>query len=99
ELDFGHDSPIPPQSAEYELTPEVFAREIAGMRTFILEREIDALRKLGYGAKVTTADLLVFGDNGVIGNELRAENECARHKLLDCIGDFALIGGRLAGRF
>jgi UDP-3-O-acyl N-acetylglucosamine deacetylase len=99
ELDYGADSPVKRQSAEFELTPNVFAREIASMRTFILESEIEALRSQGYGKRVTTADLLVFGNDGVVGNELRAENECARHKLLDCIGDFALIGGRLAGRF
>jgi len=99
ELDYGADSPIAPQSAEFAITPEVFAREIAGARTFILESEISALRNLGYGQKVTEEDLLVFGKAGVIGNVLRDDNECARHKLLDCIGDFALIGGRIAGRF
>jgi UDP-3-O-[3-hydroxymyristoyl] N-acetylglucosamine deacetylase len=98
-LDYGPGSPIPPQSAEYLLTPETFASEIAGARTFILESEIAALRERGYGKKVTSADLLVFGKSGVVGNALRADNECARHKLLDCIGDFALAGGRLAGRF
>ncbi|HEX6985175.1 MAG TPA: UDP-3-O-acyl-N-acetylglucosamine deacetylase, partial [Planctomycetaceae bacterium] len=81
------------------LTPETFASEIAGARTFVLESEVAALRQRGYGEKVTSADLLVFGKDGVIGNVLRADNECARHKLLDCVGDFALIGGRLAGRF
>lgn len=99
ELDYGADSPIAPQTAEFAITPEVFAREIAGARTFILESEIAALRNLGYGKKVTEEDLLVFGKSGVIGNVLRDDNECARHKLLDCIGDFALIGGRIAGRF
>lgn len=99
ELDCGPGSPIPPQSAELALTPEAFATEIAGARTFILESEIEALRSRGYGKKVTLGDLLVFGQAGVIGNALRADNECARHKLLDCIGDFALVGGRLAGRF
>ncbi len=99
ELDYGPDPPISPQTAEFTITPELFAREIAGARTFILESEIEALRKLGYGARVTEEDLLVFGKTGVIGNVLRDDNECARHKLLDCIGDFALIGGRIAGRF
>lgn len=99
DLDYGPDSPIGRQSAEYVLTPETFAAEIAGARTFILENEIAALRSAGYGTKVSAADLLVFGKDGVVGNTLRADNECARHKLLDCIGDFALTGRRLAGRF
>jgi UDP-3-O-acyl N-acetylglucosamine deacetylase len=99
ELDYGPDSPIVAQSAEFEVTPEIFATEIAGARTFILESEIASLRSLGYGQKASEEDLLVFGKTGVIGNVLRDDNECARHKLLDCIGDFALVGGRIAGRF
>jgi len=99
DLDYGAGSPVPKQTAEFTLTPETFAAEIAGARTFILETEIAALRGAGYGAKVSAADLVVFGKDGVIGNVLRADNECARHKLLDCVGDFALIGRRLAGRF
>lgn len=98
ELDYGDGAAVPKQFAEFTITPETFAAEIAGMRTFILESEIETLRARGYGEKVTSADLLIFGASGVIGNALRADNECARHKLLDCIGDFALIGGRLAGR-
>lgn len=98
ELDYGDGAAVPKQFAEFVLTPETFAAEIAGMRTFIFESEIESLRARGYGEKVTSADLLVFGASGVIGNALRADNECARHKLLDCIGDFALIGGRLTGR-
>ena len=99
DLDYGPDSPVPPQSASFTVTPETFAAEIASARTFILESEVAVLRSHGYGWKITAADLLVFGTSGVVGNTLRFENECARHKLLDCLGDFALIGGRLAGRF
>lgn len=98
DLDYGP-GPVGRQAAEYAVTPDVFAREIAGARTFVLESEIAALRGAGYGKRVSTSDLLVFGKDGVIGNSLRADNECARHKLLDCIGDFALTGRRLAGRF
>lgn len=98
DLDFGADSPINRQSARYEVTPETFANEIGGARTFILESEINSLRALGYGEKVTMSDLLVFGEEGVIDNVLRADNECARHKLLDCVGDFALMGARISGK-
>ena len=44
-------------------------------------------------------DLLVFDQHGPIDNELRYENECARHKVLDMIGDFALIGTDIVGKF
>jgi len=40
---------------------------------------------------------LIFGPGGVIDNTLRSPDECARHKILDCIGDLALAGCDLAG--
>lgn len=97
-LDYGERSPIPPQTLTAEITPEAFVRDIAFARTFVLESEVIALRKAGYGQRVTHQDLLVFNEHGEpIDNELRAVNECARHKLLDCIGDLALIGADLHG--
>lgn len=97
DLDYGADSPIASQSAEFEITPEWFSREIAAARTFILESEVDMLRQQGYGRRLTAADLLVFGTDGVIGNQTRWSNECARHKLLDCVGDLALAGRPVYG--
>jgi len=99
ELDYGPASPVRPQSFHIEMTPAVFLREIAGARTFVLASEIEGLRKMGYGQRATTENLLVFDGQGVQGNTLRWSNECARHKLLDAMGDFALCGGRVRGRF
>jgi UDP-3-O-[3-hydroxymyristoyl] N-acetylglucosamine deacetylase/UDP-3-O-[3-hydroxymyristoyl] N-acetylglucosamine deacetylase/3-hydroxyacyl-[acyl-carrier-protein] dehydratase len=42
---------------------------------------------------------LIYGEDGILGNSLRAQNECVRHKILDCLGDFSLIGCDLVGRF
>lgn len=99
ELDYGPISPIPQQTYSVELTPESFAKEIAFARTFILESEVEALKAQGLGKRTTAKDLLVFSPEGIIDNSLRAVEECARHKILDCIGDFALIGCDLLGRF
>lgn len=99
EVDYGPHSPIPVQSATFEITPETFASDIAFARTFVLETEVQALKAQGYGKRTTTSDLLVFGADGVIDNEVRADNECARHKLLDCVGDFALCGCDIIGHF
>ena len=96
-LDYGPGSPVAAQYSAITLAPEMFVREIAPSRTFVLESEVAALRAAGYGQHITTADLLVFGDAGVIGNTLRFMNECARHKLLDSIGDLALLGAPLMG--
>ncbi|MDB5347867.1 MAG: UDP-3-0-acyl N-acetylglucosamine deacetylase [Schlesneria sp.] len=99
ELDYGPRSPIKPQLLTFEFSPEAFVTSLAFARTFVLETEIAALKSQGYGSRVTPADLLVFGPTGVIGNELRAPDECVRHKILDCIGDFALLGCDIHGHF
>ena len=96
-LDYGARSPVLPQVYSAELTPEIFVREIAAARTFVLEAEIKALQRLGYGKHLTDADLLVCGTDGIWNNRLRWSNECVRHKLLDCIGDLALSGLSIQG--
>lgn len=99
ELDYGPDNPIGRQRLEMVLSPEIFRREIAPCRTFTFQAEAEALLKKGLGSRVTYGDLLVFGPDGPIGNTLRFPDECVRHKLLDMIGDLALAGCDLAGRF
>lgn len=96
-LDYGPGAVIPPQVHSVEVTPEYFYEEISQARTFVLESEISALRSMGYGRHLTPDDLLVFGPTGVIGNSLRWEDECARHKILDCIGDLSLCGHVVCG--
>ena len=99
ELDYGPRSPIKPQLMTFEFSPETFVANIAFARTFILESEVALLKAQGYGSRVTEKDLLIFGANGVIGNQLRSPDECVRHKVLDCIGDFALLGCDIHGHF
>jgi UDP-3-O-acyl-N-acetylglucosamine deacetylase len=96
-LDYGPHSPIRPQTRTFELQPEAFAAEIAGCRTFVLDSEVAALKSQGLGQGLTHKDLLVFGPAGPIDNQLLFPDECARHKILDCIGDFALLGTDLCG--
>jgi len=99
ELDYGPRSPIKPQLLTFEFAPETFVADIAYARTFILQSEVAALQSQGYGSRVTEKDLLIFGPDGVLGNQLRALDECVRHKILDCIGDFALLGCDVHGHF
>ena len=96
-LDYGPDSPIAQQQCCIVVSPDTFLAEIAFARTFLLEHEAQALRAQGYGKRTTARDLLIFGADGPIDNTLRAPDECARHKILDCIGDLALAGCDLAG--
>ncbi len=96
-LDYGSDGPIQAQSFSVGLSPRSFRDQLAGSRTFVLESEAHALRAAGIGARTTPADLLIFGRDGVIGNTLRFDDECARHKVLDLVGDLALLGFDLHG--
>ena len=98
-MDFGSDHPIGRQSIELTVTPESFCGELSSARTFLMKEEADWLRQRGLGSRVTHRDLLVFGDEGPIDNELRFENECVRHKALDLVGDLALAGCDLVGQF
>jgi len=98
-LDYGLRSPIPRQELSVEIDPATFVRELAFARTFVLEKEAEALRAQGYGSRTTTRDLLVIGPNGPIDNAFRVADECARHKILDCLGDFALLGCDVRGEF
>lgn len=97
-LDYGP-GPIGRQSCHLEITPETFLRELAGCRTFVLEQEVHQLRSQGLALRATTENALVFNDQGPIDGQPRFPNECVRHKVLDCVGDFALLGRRLSGQF
>lgn len=96
-LDYGEGSPIVRQSLSLDLDPRSFRDELAASRTFLLEAEAHAMRQAGVGTRITERDLLIFGPDGPIGNQLRFPDECVRHKLLDLVGDLALAGVDLHG--
>ncbi len=91
ELDYGK-GPIGRQVFASEIDPVRFRQLIAPARTFLLESAAIKLREQGISSRATFQDLLVFGPEGVIENTLRFEDECARHKTLDIIGDLGLVG-------
>jgi UDP-3-O-[3-hydroxymyristoyl] N-acetylglucosamine deacetylase/3-hydroxyacyl-[acyl-carrier-protein] dehydratase len=96
-LDYGQDAPIHAQSFCVALSPQTFKDHLAASRTFVTESEANALRAAGLGVRPTAAELLIFGREGVIGNSVRYRDECARHKLLDLVGDLALLGFDIEG--
>lgn len=91
ELDYGP-GPIGRQRLSLRLSPEAYRSELAAARTFILESEAERLQAAGLAREVTTSDLIVFGAAGPIDNPLRWPDECVRHKVLDLVGDLALVG-------
>ncbi|MBQ9271399.1 MAG: UDP-3-O-[Alphaproteobacteria bacterium] len=76
-----------------KITPEVFATEIAPARTFCEKYQVDYLQSIGLikGGSLENAVVL---DGEMILNEggFRVQNECVKHKTLDCIGDMLTSG-------
>jgi UDP-3-O-[3-hydroxymyristoyl] N-acetylglucosamine deacetylase / 3-hydroxyacyl-[acyl-carrier-protein] dehydratase len=97
DLNYGPGGPIGHQIYKFRLTPESFEQEIASARTFVLEQEAEQFRAAGLGGHLTYQDILVFGADGPIENELRFPDECVRHKVLDLIGDLYLFGRFIVG--
>jgi len=103
QLSFALDYPLHPvigsQKLDMIIDSNSFQKQLAPARTFILKHEAEYLNRQGLGKRATFKDLLVFDENGPIQNSLRFDNECARHKALDVIGDFALAPFDIVGTF
>ncbi len=98
DLDYGSDPRIGRQTYRVSITPESFEANIAPARTFVLEEEAKQLLESGLGAHLSYRDVLVIGKDGPIENRLRFPDEFVRHKILDLVGDLALVGRPLIGR-
>jgi UDP-3-O-acyl N-acetylglucosamine deacetylase len=99
QLTYENSPAIGSQTFTTSLTRSSFIEKVASARTFLLASEAEQLKEQGLGGRVTYSDVLVFDDSGPVNNRLRFPNECARHKMLDMIGDFALSGKHLIGSF
>ena len=75
-----------------------YSTDVAPARTFSLQEEAQALQSQGLCTHLTPADMLVIGEDGPIDNEYRFDNEPARHKILDIVGDLYLAGAFIQGR-
>jgi UDP-3-O-acyl N-acetylglucosamine deacetylase len=76
---------------------ESFKAEIAPARTFGFLRDIAQLEKMGLAAGGRLSNFILIDDEKVINTELRFPDELARHKVLDAIGDFYLLGRPIRG--
>jgi UDP-3-O-[3-hydroxymyristoyl] N-acetylglucosamine deacetylase len=88
------------QSFEIRLSEPSFRAEVAGARTFVQAQEVEQLRTAGLalGGSLDNA-VVVDGDAVLNPAGLRFGNECVRHKVLDVVGDLALAGAPIIGRF
>ncbi|MGB2879134.1 MAG: UDP-3-O-acyl-N-acetylglucosamine deacetylase [Candidatus Omnitrophota bacterium] len=80
------------QVFDISLDGSSFEKEIAPARTFCLKEEAEALLKAGLGQGATLENTLVMGEDGPVGTTLRFPDEPVRHKILDLVGDFYLLG-------
>lgn len=98
DLDYGGHIGVGRQIFSCRVTPESFERNLAPARTFLLEAEAKQFQARGIGKHLGPRDILVIGSDGPIKNNFKFPNECVRHKIVDLIGDLALVGRPICGR-
>jgi UDP-3-O-[3-hydroxymyristoyl] N-acetylglucosamine deacetylase len=95
-IDFDHPA-IGRQARELTLTPLKFRQEVGAARTFCLSSEVEWMQKNGLALGGSLDNAVVFGPEGPLNDALRFEDEAVRHKILDLVGDLALLGAPLLG--
>jgi UDP-3-O-[3-hydroxymyristoyl] N-acetylglucosamine deacetylase len=99
EIDFANPV-IGRQSYVLDLGPEIFRREICRARTFGCMNDVARLWSAGFALGASFENSVVFDETRLLNTEgLRYQDECARHKVLDVIGDLALAGLPLLGAY
>ncbi len=79
------------QTADFEITPDVYMKEIAGARTIGFMHEVEALKAMGLAKGGNLENCIVYDDEKCL-SVLRFDDELVRHKVLDVLGDISLIG-------
>ncbi len=100
-LEISYDnSTIANQSAVFHSSDVSFKTDLCRARTFGFEHEVSWMQKQGLARGGSLDNAVVVSGDTVLNKEgLRFRNEFVLHKVLDCIGDFYLIGGLLKGHF
>jgi len=83
---------------EVDLSDGAYTRDIAPARTFGFLDQEKAMRDMGLIRGATTENCLVLTRTGLVNGPLRFTDEFVRHKVLDLMGDLALLGRRIIGR-
>jgi UDP-3-O-[3-hydroxymyristoyl] N-acetylglucosamine deacetylase len=95
-IDFA--APIGRQSFALDLSLDLYRKEVAAARTFGFLREEQVMRNMGLIRGASEENVIVLTDTGVKNGPLRFSDEFVRHKILDLIGDLALLGRQVIGR-
>jgi len=96
EIDFPHPV-VGRQEMTFTLRPDDFAARVSPARTFGFSKEVEAMRARGLARGGTLHNAVVLDDTGILSGPLRFRDEFVRHKVLDLIGDLALLGRPLHG--
>ncbi len=94
------DAAIGTQSRRLNMANGAFVRELSDSRTFCRQADVDAMRERGLALGGTLENAVVFEGADVLSpGGLRHADEPVRHKMLDAVGDLALAGGPILGRY
>lgn len=86
------------QSYSADITPDLFQSDIAKARTFCLLQEVEQMKAHGLALGGSLDNAVVIDGTNILNEDgLRYQDEFVRHKLLDCIGDFSLLGLPIMG--
>lgn len=98
-IKFTHNA-IKEQHYKFDFSTASYKAEIARARTFGFLQEVNQLRAMGLGLGGSFDNCIVLDENGILNKEgLRYSNEFVRHKILDAIGDMALLGMPIVGGY
>lgn len=95
-LDLNHPA-VGMQAASFTCTERVFVEELASARTYGFLKDVGTLRKNGLAKGGSLDNAVVVGRRAVLNSSLRYRDEFVRHKILDLIGDLALLGHPVLG--
>ncbi|MFP5245284.1 MAG: UDP-3-O-acyl-N-acetylglucosamine deacetylase [Thermoanaerobaculia bacterium] len=95
-IDFNHPV-IGRESFHFDFGHDNFLRKIAPARTVGFMRDVEKLRAAGLARGGSVENAVVLDDRGVVNGPLRFKDEFVRHKILDLVGDLALVGRPIAG--
>lgn len=88
------------QALTLDMANGAFVRDLCDSRTFCLKEEVDAMRARGLALGGTLENAVVIDGDDVMNPEgLRHRDEAVRHKMLDAVGDLALAGAPILGRY
>ena len=101
EIDFNHPAlDATAQRVSFDFGQGAYKRDIARARTFGFSRDVDAMRARGLGLGGSMDNVIVVDDSRVLNaGGLRYDDEFAKHKILDAIGDMMVLGRPLLASY